>query len=202
MHELVRSQRDWLRELTGSRPAVLQNACNLLWSNLTDKKTVEAADFAEQLRRQTSHYFEQDWSFSTPEEKKAMLLIALSRLEGKVPGREYNLGGLDVLISQMKTSDLKERALLEEIAQGARTVWRFRSTLFEWLVLQQIEGAKDEAELAERQKLLFGLARRDVARISNAMHLMWEKKDTILAAVKWVGGIVGSFGKGVIAPGA
>jgi hypothetical protein len=78
---------------------------------------------------------------------------------------------------------------------------RFRSTLFEWLVLRQIEGAKDEGELRDRQKLLFGLSHRDGERISKAMHLIWKNKDAVRAGVKWFGGIVGSFGKGVVAPG-
>src|ERR1700691_188090 len=195
---LTQAQRDWIRELTDGHPALLQNACYLLWKSFQEKTQLEPWQFADRLRGLTRQFFRDEWQFSNREERMALLLIALCRADGKVPGREYNLSGIDTVLTQMrdKMFGLKDRGIVEERMEGAKPVFRFRSSLMEWFVIQDLQDAKDEKELAERQEVLFGLSNKQVDKVKGAMSLMWKHKDAVTALVKFSGRLAGAFSKG------
>jgi len=195
---LTQSQRGWMRELADGHPALLQNACYLLWKTFQEKTPMESWEFADHLRGLTRQFFRDEWQFSNPEEQMALLLIALCRAEGKVPGRDYNLSGIDTVLSQMrdKMFALKDRGIVEERMEGAKSVFRFRSALMEWFVIQDLQDAKDEKELAERQEILFGLSNKQLEKVKGAMSLIWKNKDAVTAMVKWTGQLAGAFSKG------
>jgi len=91
---------------------------------------------------------------------------------------------------------LKDRGIVEERMEGAKSVFRFRSALMEWFVIQDLQDAKDEKELAERQKILFGLSNKQLEKVKGAMSLIWKNKDAVTAMVKWTGQLAGAFSKG------
>src|ERR1700722_4301811 len=67
---------------------------------------------------------------------------------------------------------LRDRGVMEERMEVAKPVFRFRSSLMVWWVIQNIQDAKDEKELAEREELLFGLSKRQVDKVKSAMALI------------------------------
>jgi hypothetical protein len=67
---------------------------------------------------------------------------------------------------------LRDRGVIEERMEVAKPVFRFRSSLMVWWVIQNIQDAKDEKELAEREELLFGLSKRQVDKVKSAMALI------------------------------
>jgi AAA ATPase-like protein len=195
---LNQAQRDWIRELADGHPTLVQNACGLLWRNFHEKRNVESWQYADELLGQNRHIFEYEWKSSQKGEKLAMLLIALVHADGRVPGRNYNLSGLDTVLTQMQVNmfGLKDRGIIEERMEGAKAVFRFRSSLMEWWVVQNIQDAQDAKELAEREEILFGLSNRQVDRVKSAMSLIWKHKDAVTALVKWSGSVAGAFTKG------
>src|SRR5947209_9103566 len=140
---LTNAQRDWIRELADGHPALLQNACYLLWKTFLARQVLEPWDFADQLRGLTRQFFRDEWQFAQKEERLALLLIALCRADGKVPGRDYKLTGIDMVLTQMrdKMFGLKDRGIIEERQEGLKPVCRFRSALMEWLVIQDIQAS-------------------------------------------------------------
>jgi hypothetical protein len=69
----------------------------------------------------------------------------------------------------------------------------------EWCVIQNIQDAKHEKELAEREEILFGLSNRQLDKVKSAMALIWKHKDAVTALVKWSGQLPGAFSKGFAA---
>jgi hypothetical protein len=195
---LNQAQRDWIRELADGHPTLLQNACSLLWRIFHEKRNLENWQFVDELLGQTRHIFEDEWRSSQKKEQTALLLIALIRADGHVPKQNYNLKDLDTVLTQMQSNmfGLKDRGIIEERMEGAKPVFRFRSSLMEWWVIQSIRDAKDEKELAEREEILCGLSKKQVDKVKSAMSLIWRHKDDVTALVKWSGQLAGAFAKG------
>src|SRR6516164_10265411 len=98
--------------------------------------------FARDLKGRTLQFFGAEWDFSDDKEKKLRLLARLARLEGRVPGRDYRIGDLNLVFSQAAESQefmrLDSRGLLSHRTEGTKHVFDFRSSMMAWWVLQWI----------------------------------------------------------------
>jgi hypothetical protein len=189
---------DGIRELAGGHPALLQHGCRMLYDAWHDGDTLNAENFSRTFEQNTREYFRNAWLACTPQEQMLLTLIALSRLAGRVnTHRRYDLGDLDVVFSQRdrELRDLEERGLIQREAQTE--TYAFTSSIMEWWVVKEIENSNDEAELAEREKVVFSaVTRKQVEKITNVMKQAWAHKDAIKSVVGYAGKLVGAFAKG------
>jgi hypothetical protein len=194
--------RDWLNSLADRHPALLQNACDLLYRIMDEDMATDWATFARELRGRTMQFFRAEWDFSDDKEKKLMLLATLARLEGRVPGHDYRVGDLNLVFSQAAESQefmrLESRGILLHRTEGTKHVFEFRSSMMAWWVLQWIEDSPDEAELKERQKILFGLSTKQVEQIKSVMGQIWHNKDAVKEVAKFAGEVAGAAVKGFL----
>ena len=194
--------RDRLRELGDGHPALLQNACYLLHEIMDGNLQSDWATFARDLKDRTLQFFGAEWDFSDDKEKKLMLLATLARLEGRVPGRDYRIGDLNLVFSQAAESQefmrLDSRGLLSHRTEGTKHVFDFRSSMMAWWVLQWIEDSPSEAELMDREKILLGLSTKQVERIKSVMGQIWQNKDTVKEVAKFAGEVAGALVKGFV----
>jgi len=194
--------RDRLRELGDGHSALLQNACYLLHEIMDGNLQSDWATFARDLEGRTLQFFGAEWDFSDDKEKKLMLLATLARLEGRVPGRDYRIGDLNLVFSQAAESQefmrLDSRGLLSHRTEGTKHVFDFRSSMMAWWVLQWIEDSPSEAELMDREKILLGLSTKQVERIKSVMGQIWQNKDTVKEVAKFAGEVAGALVKGFV----
>jgi len=200
---LTAELREGIQEISNGHPALLQNACSLLYANLRagQPRAVNIENFARDFIAATEHFFRDAWRFSTEVEQMLLMLIALSGLEGRLnKKRQYDLNSVDSIFSQMdrELRDLEERGIIRHTKKQGKAVYSFASSIMEWWVIKEIENSKDEAELQQRQKVFFNLvSRKQVEQIKNVMQLVWQHKDAVESVVGWVGKLVGAFAKGV-----
>jgi hypothetical protein len=196
---LTPQQQGGVRELANGHPALLQNACHLLYNSWRDGQTPDVETFARDFESSTEQFFRDTWTFSAETEQMLMTLIALSHLEGRLSEkRRYDLSGVEGIFSQMERElrDLEERGVIQRTTEQGKDVYSFASSIMEWWVIREIENSANEEELAQRQKVFHNLSRRQVEQIKRVMQQVWQYKDAAVSLAGWVGKLAGAFSKG------
>jgi hypothetical protein len=202
---LTARQQDGLRELADGHPALLQNACYLLFNIWRANTPFNADRFARDFTSATEQFFQNAWFFATDAEKTLLMLIALSRLQGRLNNtRRYDLDGLDNVFSQMdrELRDLEEHGVVKRAMEKGRAVYSFASSIMEWWVIKEIENSRDVAELEQREKVFVNLNRKQIEQVKNVLQQVWQYKDAAVSMTGWLGKLVGAFTKGVARGGA
>jgi hypothetical protein len=203
---LTPTQQDAIKEIADRHPALLQQACFLLYNNLhAEHPTTDAREFTRDFANTTEHFFRDAWAFSTEEEQLVLMLIALSRLEGRLnQKRQYKLDDADLILSQREHAlrDLEERGVIQHTREGGKDIYSFASSVMEWWVIKQIENSKDEAELQQWEKAFLNLSRKQVDQLKNVVRQVWQHKDAVESIAGWMGKVAGAFFKGVSGGGA
>ena len=188
-----------IREISGNNPALLQNACFLLYSLWRSGEKQNIETFTRRFISSTEYVFRNAWELSNDSEKMIMMLLALSHLDGRLDKkRRYSIDGIDIIFSQRERElrDLEERGLIQSI-QGGKHQYKFSSSVMEWWVIKEIENCKNEEELEQRQKIFSNLSRKQLEQIKSATKQIWQHKDVIKSSVKYVGGMLGAFISGI-----
>jgi AAA ATPase domain len=197
--------RDGIREMTGGHPALLQNAGHLLYRELRAGHVPDPMAFAQDFRSATSHLFEATWNLASDIEQILMTLVALFNLKGRLQGKQYDLGDIEMVFSQ------KERELLDLVAQGilvqkARSGevrsgefrYAFASSMMEWWVVEALENST-EASLQVRQKVFLNLMNHRQAQIvTDAIRWLWDNKEELPSILEWLVKVTSAFPKGLI----
>ncbi len=176
--------QDNIFALTGGHPALLQNAGYLLYERVRDIELKQVERFATEFRRRTEQVFVNTWRLSNDIEQILLMLIALSRLEGKLRGRQFALGNLDQFFQQKQKEliDLRERGVIlrtTTIAQKPKMLYSFKSSMMEWWVLQEIENTNEE-ELKRRERVLLNLmSREQVQEVREMTQQLWNNRQML-----------------------
>jgi hypothetical protein len=169
---------------------------------MDDDSPSDWTTFARDLKGRTLQFFADEWRFSDEKEQKLLLLTTLAKLEGRVPGRDYRIGDLNLVFSQAAESQefmrLESRGILSHRTEGTKHVFDFRSSMMAWWVLQWIQDSPDEDTLKDRQKILLGLSTKQVNQIKSVMGQIWQNKDAVKEVVKFASEVAGSAVKGFL----
>ena len=123
-------------EIAGRHPALLQNACFLLYNTWRDGDIQNVEEFARDFETATRQFFQYAWDECTNLEKSLLKFIALSRLNGRLnQQRQYNLRtGTDSpvskdssavrLVQDRRTASAGTRSPSARIAMSPRTTSR------------------------------------------------------------------------------
>jgi hypothetical protein len=193
-----------IRRVAGRNPALLQCCCELLYENRVEQAPFDPPAFGLEFLSRSEAYFRNAWETASDTEQMLLMLIALARLDGRLRReKSYDLRGIDSIFSQLdrELRDLVDRGILEpEAADGVPDLspYRFGSSLLEWWVIKELENARDEGELAQRQRVLLHLSRKQVDQLKTAMQWVWSHKEAAKAVVNWFGSLVGAFAGGVV----
>ena len=178
-----------IEKITDGHPALLQRAGFELYQILSLEQKLDLDKFANDLSINTEHLIEYIWSNSTEDEQMLLMLIALSNLKGRLSRKEYNVGDLDKILEgkteQSYLNKLEARGVIYRAKKQDKTDYSFTSSMMEWWVIKEIENS-DATELARREKLFGKLKRLNAKQIMKVMRLVWERKDAILNAAKWL----------------
>ncbi len=186
--ELLNLQSNLLQDnifaLTGGHPTLLQNAGYLLYERVRDVELKQVERFATEFRRRTEQVFVNTWRLSNDNERILLMLIALSRLEGRLRNRQFALGNLDHIFRQKQKEliDLMERGVILRttiIVQRPRMLYSFKSSMMEWWVIQEIENTNEE-ELQRRERVLLNLmSREQVQQVREMTQHLWTNRQTL-----------------------
>ncbi|WP_293123530.1 hypothetical protein [Okeania sp. SIO1I7] len=182
--------RDGIQEVAGSNPTLLQNAGFILYNKLQSQKPSDVETFTKDFLTATRHFFQKIWQLSTEEEQAILILIALSRLKGRLPEtkKRYDLGNIDIIFSQkeQKLNDLEERGIIIFNKTEKKTTYSFASSLMEWWVIQEIKNSNDE-ELEKRKKIFLNLmSKKQLERVKKVIGFLWENRDDVAPVIKWI----------------
>ncbi|NEP81284.1 MAG: hypothetical protein F6K39_25850 [Okeania sp. SIO3B3] len=182
--------RDGIREIADSNPTLLQNAGFILYNKLQSEEPRDVETFAKDFLAATEHFFQDIWQLSNEEEKAILMLIALSRLKGRLPRtkKRYDLGNIDIIFSQkeQKFNDLEERGIIISNKTEDKKIYSFASSLMEWWVIQEVKNSNDE-ELKNREKTFLNLMNhRQLERVKNVIRVLWENREDVASVVEWI----------------
>ncbi len=208
-----------VQEICGRHPALLQNACTLLYETWRDRITQSVAEFATEFESATRQFFQGIWNESSEDEKSLLRLIALSRLDGRLnQRRKYKLDGVDTILSQRQGElrVLEERGILlrktititkessvfrRNALPEEKEVYIFFSSIMEWWVVKEIERNPNLPDLSTREKVFLNLSSLQVEQMRAILKQVWQYKDTAQSIAGWVGGLSGAFVKGFAGSG-
>jgi hypothetical protein len=181
-----------IRKIADGNPALLQNACFLLYEELVSGNNLNEKKFIQDFQTNTLHLFQAIWQLSTETEQNLLMLLALSQLEGKLGRNRYALGGIEAIFSQkeIELNNLVERGILKKVEGEENTTYSFCSSIMEWWVIKQIENSQEE-ELKKRQRGFLNLmSRQQTTRVNTAIRWLWQNKDKIASIIEQVGGLL------------
>ncbi len=180
--------RQGVLAITDGHPALLQNAGYLLYETVQDGKIPNVEVFTRDFQSRTEQFFSDSWHFSTDIEQVLLMLIALSRLEGRLNNRRYGLGGIDLIFSQKnrELNDLEQRGVIKQTVEERRTVYTFASSMMEWWVIREIENSNED-ELQKREKVFLKLmSRNQVEQVKKVFRQVWEYREALPSIVRWI----------------
>ncbi|MBO1345974.1 MAG: ATP-binding protein [Hormoscilla sp. GUM202] len=193
-HEL----REGISEIADGHPALLQNAAHLLYGKLRDRQTPNAETFAREFLERTEQFFQDTWELCNEVEQTLLMLVALSRLKGRLQNQGYDLGDIGIIFSQRERelTDLEQRGVIKRSVDSDGTIYSFSSSIMEWWVIKEIENSNEEG-IQERQKMFLDLmSRKQAERVKTVIRYLWEHRDDVKSMVEWIGKLAGAFPKG------
>lgn len=184
--------RQRIRKMADGNPALLQNACYLLYEELNVGNTVNPRIFIQDFTRATLHLFQSIWDLSHDTEQTLLMLLALSTLEGRLGKNRYSIGGIEAILSQkeIELNNLVDRGILKQIELDGKINYIFCSSIMEWWVIKKIENSEEE-ELKKRQKVFLNLmSRQQTEKVMVAFRWLWQNKDKIASTVEQAGNLL------------
>ncbi|MDQ3819293.1 MAG: ATP-binding protein, partial [Acidobacteriota bacterium] len=133
---LTEEHRVGLQEICDGHPALIQNACSLIYDSMNNEEqpSFDIEHFTRDFISSTEQFFRNTWKLSNEAEQMLMMLIALSNLNGRLnEKRSYNLSDVDIILSQMdrELRILEERGILQRKEGDGRVVYSFASSIME-----------------------------------------------------------------------
>ena len=189
------SLQEGILKITDGHPKLLQNAGYLLYDSLQGGKIPDLETFIRDFQGQTEQIFANIWQFSTDEEQVLLMLIALSRLEGRLANKKYALKDLDLILSQREREliDLEERGIIQKTEEEGQIVYEFASSMMEWWVLKEIENSKETEELRRREKIFLELmSREQVDGVSKVFKQVWQHQEAVQSIFKIISKFLGT----------
>lgn len=181
--------KEAIRKIADGNPALLQNACYLLYEELCSGNILNPQTFIQEFKTATLHLFQVIWDLSTETEQTLLMLLALFTLEGRLGKNRYAIGGIEGILSrkQIEINNLVERGILKEVKREEKINYAFCSSIMEWWVIKQIENSQQE-DLNKRQKVFVNLmSREQLRRVNAAISWIWQNKDKIASTVEQAG---------------
>ena len=148
----------------------------------------------------TLHLYDSVWNLSTGVEQSLMMLVALVNLKGKLQGKRYDLGDLDVIFSQKERelSNLVDQGILSLKSRSGEFKYAFASSMMEWWVVEEMENSTEES-LRDRQRIFLNLmSHRQAESVTNAIRWLWKNKDELPTILEWLTKVVTAFPKGIL----
>ncbi|NEQ34865.1 MAG: ATP-binding protein [Okeania sp. SIO3I5] len=187
--EITSELREGIEEIAGGNPALLQNAGLILHNKRRSEETISGEAFARDFVDATEHFFQDTWQLSNQLEQTLLMLIALSKLAGRVENKRYDLGDINIIFSQKEREliDLEQRGVIKRITEQEKTVYLFYSTIMEWWVIKEIENTNAE-KIKQREKVFLNLmSHEQVEQVTGVIKYLSENQETVKSIVKWVG---------------
>ncbi len=187
--EITSELREGIEEIAGGNPALVQSAGFILHNKRRSGVTISAEYFAREFIAATEHFFQNIWELANELEQTLLMLIALSKLAGRVKNKRYDLGGINVIFSKKEREliDLEQRGVIKRTTEKEKTVYLFYSTIMEWWVIKEIENTNTE-KIKQREKVFLNLmTSQQVEQVTNVIKYLSENQETIKSIVQWMG---------------
>jgi len=195
--EMTSKLREAIEEVAGGNPTLLQTAGFILYEKRRSGETITAEVFARDFVTATENFFKDIWQLANKLEQTLLMLIALSKLAGRVENTRYDLGDINNIFSkkERELNHLEKWGVIKRTTEQEKTVYLFDSTIMEWWVIKEIENT-DVEEIKQRQKVFLNLmTRQQVEQVGNAINYLSENKEAIKSVLKWMGKLAEYFAK-------
>ena len=184
--------KDKIRELAGENPFLLQNAGYILYEKLRAGNVLDSNTFAdildEEFQRTTQPFFQATWEQSTEIEQNLLMLLAISKLKGRLGQKRYDLRDIENIFSQNRRElfTLVDRGVIKQTEEQDEISYAFASSVMEWWVVQEISKS-DETEIQQREKSFFNLMNhQQIEKFKTVNSWLWQHKDQISSFLKWL----------------
>ena len=181
--------KDKIRELAGENPFLLQNAGYILYEKLRAGNVLDSNTFAgiiEEFQRTTQPFFQAAWERSTEIEQNLLMLLAISKLKGRLGQKRYDLSDIENIFSQnqRELKTLVDRGVIKQTGEQDEISYAFASSVMEWWVVQEISKS-DETEIQQREKSFFNLMNhQQIEKFKTVNSWLWQHKDQISSFLK------------------
>jgi hypothetical protein len=154
--------------LSGTHPKLTQLVAAEIFNQRIEEgtplsQTTLEEVIGERFKSESRSIFEGLWQGANATEQLLLMLIALQKIQGKLPTIQFDLEDLPEIFSKYEPSliELTERGLLTRV-QSNPPIWDIFSPVFQWWILKHIESSEPE-QLEERRKTWGGLVTQDKA---------------------------------------
>ncbi|MBD2359911.1 AAA-like domain-containing protein [Anabaena minutissima FACHB-250] len=185
--------RQALGEIAGGHPTLLQNAGFWLYQDLKHNNQPQIEEFIQEFERNTQPFFDSLWQRCNNKEQNLLMLMALSKLRGRLhPRRRYDLKDVDLILTQNDRilTSLEEQGVIKRVVTNGSNTSNFTSSLMEKWVIQEIWNSHDDS-LKQRQKEFLNLmSHQQSENMKNAIVWIGKNKNDVIASLQFVGNIV------------
>jgi tetratricopeptide (TPR) repeat protein len=188
--QLSTEVRQSIKEISGGYPVLLQNACYLIYNIWRSGQTLTLETFTKDFFGATVQFFQYWWASFNEKEQTLLVLIALSRLEGRLLSKnhQYDLSGIRITLIQneRELKDLEYRGFIKSVERlhSDTMPYQFTSSMMEWWVLREIQSSNEE-EIAKRQENFLSLmSYNQVVKILNAIRWLGSNVDTVPSSIE------------------
>jgi hypothetical protein len=166
MEAFTPQESSYICYLSGNHPQLAVIAAAEVFDQRLDQggPLTKLKSVGENFRKgQASDVFDSLWEAANEVEKMLLMAIAMQKLKGKLPERQYDLSDLPVIFNQREREmlDMSGRGLLFR-KQAGGTGWTIFSPIFEWWILKEIETL-EPAKLEDYRKVWGNLLTRKQA---------------------------------------
>ncbi|NES25034.1 MAG: ATP-binding protein, partial [Symploca sp. SIO3E6] len=179
--------KEKIRAIADGNPKLLQNTLYRLYSKLRLGQIPEPETFASELLSNNQQFFQQIWELSNELEQTLLMLIALSALKGRLPNKNFDIGGIENILShwEVKLIDLEAWGVIKEEVKDHKKNYSFTSSLMEWWVIQKIYHS-NEVEIKQREKAFLKImSHRKVNKLTEAIRWLWQNREVPINFIEY-----------------
>ncbi|NER22476.1 MAG: tetratricopeptide repeat protein [Symploca sp. SIO1B1] len=171
--------KEEIRAIADGNPTLLQNALYRLYSKLRLGQIPEPEALASELLSNNQQFFQQIWELSNELEQTLLMLIALSALKSRLPNKNFDIGGIENILSnwEVKLIDLEAWGVIREEVKNNKKIYSFASSLMGWWVIQKVYNGNEE-EIQQREKAFLKImSHRKVNKLTGAIRWLWQNRE-------------------------
>ena len=175
--------RQALGEIAGGHPTLLQNAGFYLY------RVSQTEDFINDFERNTQPFFDIFWQRCNSKEQNLLMLMALSKLRGRLhQRRRYDLTDIELILTQNDRilNSLEEQGVIKGVLNNGNKTFIFTSSLMEKWVIQEIWNSNDDSLIQRQKEFLNLMSHQQSENMKNAIVWIGKNKDDVISSLKFV----------------
>lgn len=192
------ADRQLLNEITGGNPYLLQIAGSLIYREINTKQLPDLDNLVQNFESSTQQFFDSIWKLCSKNEQILLMLMALSKLKGRLHDRrKYDLKGVEQIFSQhgRVLRNLEEQGVIKKAVNNDTIPYLFTSSLMEKSVIHEIWNSNEDALINRQKEFLNLMSHQQTESMKNGIIWVGNHKNDVTSALKFIYPILGKIFK-------